>query len=158
MTETVWITTGATNRSTPYHSEESCQALKRTEGYRAVPLNTLNGTWDECRWCAGEVEQSNPDFSDEVRNPSQPTGKRDENVVIGEVWTASRGFVEAEVDSQEADRSFAEVRRPSLPTGRRDENVIINEVWTADRGFVEVDVESQSRSTDRSFAEVGTDD
>jgi len=33
----------------------------------------------------------------------------DENVVIGEVWTADRGFVEAEVDSQEVDRSFAEV-------------------------------------------------
>jgi len=156
MTETVWITTGATNRSTPYHSEESCQALKRTEGYRAVPLNTLNGAWDECRWCAGEVEQSNPDFSDEVRNPSQPTGKPDENVIIGEVWTAGRGFVEAEVDSREADHSFAEVRQPSLPPGRRDENVVIGEVWAAGRGFVEAEVDSQE--VDRGSVEVSTDD
>jgi len=111
MTETVWITTGATNRSTPYHTDEDCRTLKRSSNYRPVPLDSLNSLWDECQHCAGDVDQPDPDFSDEVRNPSKPKGKPDEDVYIGEVWTADRGFVEPDIESQSrsADRSFAEV-------------------------------------------------
>jgi hypothetical protein len=109
MTEMVWIVTGGTRRATPYHTEEHCQVLKRVNDYRPVPLNSLNDAWDECKHCAGEVDQPDPEFSDEVRNPSQPTGKPDENVIIGEVWTASRGFVEVDVGAPSTDSSFAEV-------------------------------------------------
>jgi hypothetical protein len=111
MSEMVWVVTGGSKRSTPYHTDEDCQVLERSGNYRPVPLNSLNGAWDECLFCADEVAEADPDFSDEVRNPGQPKGKPDGNVFLGEVWTASRGFVEVDVESQSkpTDRSFAEV-------------------------------------------------
>jgi len=111
MSETVWIVTGSTSQQTPYYSNESCRVLKRSNNYRPVPLDSLNGAWDECQHCAGEVEPPDPDFSDVVRKAGLPISKPDGNVFIGEVWTASRGFVDMgfENRSRSADRSFAEV-------------------------------------------------
>jgi len=92
--QTVYRVTGHTGRGTPYHTKEDCLALRQADDYRELPLETVDHYYELCQRCAGNVTTPDPTWSGEERSPSTPTTYKTETVVIGEVWTASRGFVD----------------------------------------------------------------
>jgi hypothetical protein len=91
---TVYLKSAPADRSTPYHTEEDCTGLQVADGYREVPLSVLNGHYDLCQRCATGKPDPTPTPNGEERVPSTPTTYKTETVVIGKVWTASRGFVD----------------------------------------------------------------
>jgi len=92
--QTVYVITGHNSSRTPYHTDEDCNGLQTADNYREVPLSVLNGHYHLCGHCKGGSPDPTPTPSGEERVPSTPTTYKTENVVIGEVWTASRGFVD----------------------------------------------------------------